>query len=80
MKEYHLRIFDEWGNVIFESTSIDENGIPNEPWDGKHAKKGTDLPMGAYVWKIDATFNDGTKWGEKDNNSKLPYGTVTLIR
>ncbi len=80
MKEYHLRIFDEWGNVIFESTSLDENGIPNEPWDGKHAKKGTDLPMGAYVWKIDAIFNDGTKWGEKDNNSKLPYGTVTLIR
>ncbi len=82
MEKYRLQIFDEWGNVIFESTSIDENGIPNEPWDGKHAKKGTELPMGAYVWKIDAVFNDGTIWEGKDygNNVRKPYGTVTLIR
>lgn len=82
MKEYRLQIFDEWGNVIFESTSIDENGIPNEPWYGKHATKGTELPMGAYVWKIDAIFNDGTKWDGKvyGKNIRKPYGTVTLIR
>ncbi len=82
IEKYHLQIFDEWGNIIFESTSIDENGIPNEPWHGRHAKKGTELPMGAYVWKIDATFNDGTKWKGKDygNNIRKPYGTVTLIR
>ncbi len=82
MKEYHLYIFDEWGNILFESTSIDENGIPNEPWDGTHYKTGKLLPMGAYVWRIDATFNDGTKWKGADASKKLsqPYGTVTLIR
>jgi PKD repeat protein len=82
MEKYRLQIFDEWGNVIFESTSLDENGVPNEPWYGKHAKKGTELPMGAYVWKIDAVFNDGTIWEGKDygKNVRKPYGTVTLIR
>ncbi len=82
MEKYRLQIFDEWGNVIFESTSLDENGVPNEPWDGKHSKKGTELPMGAYVWKIEAVFNDGTIWEGKEygKNVRKPYGTVTLIR
>ena len=81
MKTYHLYIFDEWGNIIFESTSLDENGIPNEPWDGTHMEHGTDLPMGAYVWKVDAEFTDGTIWeGKLYGNKRKNYGTVTLIR
>ncbi|WP_417608006.1 PKD domain-containing protein [Owenweeksia hongkongensis] len=81
MKTYHLYIFDEWGNIIFESTSLDESGIPNEPWDGKHMETGTELPLGAYVWKIDAVFTDGTIWeGHSYGKKRKNYGTVTLIR
>lgn len=81
MKTYHLYIFDEWGNIIFESTSLDESGIPNEPWNGTHMVHGTELPMGAYVWKIDAEFTDGTIWeGELYGKKRKNYGTVTLIR
>lgn len=78
---YHLYIFDEWGNIIFESTSLDESGIPNEPWDGTHVVHGTELPMGAYVWKIEAIFNDGSIWkGKQYGKIRKNYGTVTLIR
>ena len=80
---YHLFIYDEWGNVIFESQKIDENGIPTEPWDGKHHKNETDLPMGAYVWMIEATYDDGTIWPGlyNDNTEKRQsFGTVTLLR
>lgn len=81
MINYHLYIFDEWGNIIFESTSLDESGIPNEPWDGTHSVHGTELPMGAYVWKIEAKFNDGSIWkGKQYGKTRKNYGTVTLIR
>jgi PKD repeat protein len=81
-EEYHLYIYDEWGNVIFESTELNEDGSPSEPWDGTHYANGVRLPMGAYVWKIEATYNDGTIWpGKLYNNSiRKSFGTVTLIR
>ncbi|MDZ7846908.1 MAG: hypothetical protein U5L96_09110 [Owenweeksia sp.] len=28
LQEYRLHIYDEWGNLIFESTELDENGSP----------------------------------------------------
>ena len=81
-EQYHLFIYDEWGNVIFESTKLNEDGSPSESWDGTHYANGVRLPMGAYVWKIEATYNDGTIWpGKLYNNSiRKSFGTVTLIR
>ncbi len=81
LESYLLTIYDEWGNIIFESDKLNE-GIPAEWWDGRHIKNGTDLPMGAYVWKIDAVFNDGTIWPGKDYGKGIrkSFGTVTLIR
>lgn len=82
LKEYHLKIYDEWGNMVFESTELDESGKPSESWDGRHMANGTELPMGAYVWVIEAVYNDGTIWPgvEYDNGKRKNYGTVTLIR
>ncbi|WP_409770373.1 PKD domain-containing protein [Thermaurantimonas sp.] len=82
LKEYHLRIYDAWGNLIFESRSLDDKGSPNEPWDGRHKGTGNVLPMGAYVWTIHARFNDNTLWEGKlmPNGERLTFGTVTLIR
>ena len=81
-EKYHLYIYDEWGNVIFESTELNEDGSPSEPWDGTHYANGVRLPMGAYVWKIEATYNDGTIWPGKEYNNSIrkSFGTVTLIR
>lgn len=79
---YHLRIFDRWGNIVFESTALDDEGKPSEPWDGTHYRNGTPLPMGAYTWRIDATFNDGTVWlgMPRENGNPKNVGSVTIIR
>ncbi len=77
---YHLWIHDEWGNLLFESTLLDENGSPAEHWDGTF--QGEQMPMGAYAWHIEAYFNDGREWpSEECGDFKIvDYGTVTLIR
>jgi len=81
LREYRLRIYDRWGNVVFESIALDEEGKPTEAWDGKHYQSGVDLPMGAYTWRIDAVFNDGTVWRGKDyDRNQKTVGSVTLIR
>lgn len=82
--DYHLEIFDAYGNKVFESTELSaETGIPTESWNGTFMNKGEDeLPSGAYVWKISAVFVDGYIWpGKKYNDGRvLRFGTVTLIR
>ena len=78
--EYRLRVFDEWGNIVFETTALDDNGSPLEGWDGSF--NGQMMPTGAYVWTIDAQFNDGFIWPVEECNTDniQAYGTVTLIR
>jgi PKD repeat protein len=82
LKKYELKIYDTWGNLVFRSEKLDENGSPSEPWDGRHLGTGKVLPMGAYVWTIIAVFDDGTIWpGQIQSNGELlNFGTVTLIR
>jgi len=76
--EYHLWIFDNWGNLLWESTAL-ENGSPAEGWDGVY--KGATVPQGSYVWKINATFVDGEIWDGQDftNGKHGNSGTVTVL-
>jgi PKD repeat protein len=77
LESYKLQIFDTWGNLIWESTSLDENGSPKIGWRGMNYK-GVPVPQGVYVWKIDARFSDGAPWLGGENGKKV--GSVTLIR
>lgn len=80
MKEYHAQIFSTYGQLLWESTAL-ENGQPSEGWDGK--LKGTILPQDVYVWKIRAIFTDGKAWdGMKDpkTGKKSVMGSVMLLR
>lgn len=50
VENFHLWIFDRWGNLIFETTDITKG------WDG-HANGGAELAqIDTYVWKV--TYND----------------------
>ena len=44
---YHMSIFDRWGNLIFQSYSIDKG------WDGRANGGEKTAQMDVYVWKID---------------------------
>ena len=73
--EYTIQIFDTWGNLIWQSSALEE-GSPSQGWDGRD-EKGEIYPQDVYVWKVSAKFTDGTNW--TGNNGKNT-GTVTLIR
>jgi PKD repeat protein len=73
--EYHIRVLDLWGNVVWESTAL-EDGSPSESWDGTFNRE--PMPQGVYVWSAYVRFLDGTIWKGNENGSTT--GSVTLIR
>ncbi|MFM2048168.1 MAG: hypothetical protein RI955_716, partial [Bacteroidota bacterium] len=80
LRDYHLSIYNTHGTLIFESTALDADGKPTEYWDGKY--KDDELPQDVYVWKIEATFNDGSIWQGNTYDGKQPkrIGNVTLLK
>ncbi len=82
LKTYHAMIFDKWGHLLWESTKLtdDGRGMPADHWDGTF--NGQPMPQDVYMWKISATFEDGTIWEGSDmgKGSTTTMGTVTLIR
>lgn len=78
LREYSLQIYDHWGNQLWETTLLDENGSPVECWPG------TEYDQGAYTWKIEAVFIDGTPWpgqsAQGKGGAKRRAGSFNLIR
>ncbi|MDN3550333.1 gliding motility-associated C-terminal domain-containing protein [Mucilaginibacter aquaedulcis] len=64
VKSLTLSIYDQWGELQFKSTNKASG------WDGTY--KGTNQPVGVYVYYVEATMNDGQVVKKK--------GTVTLLR
>ncbi len=61
-----FRVFDRWGRQLFNTTSDDG-------WDGTIGTGGAAMPLGVYVWQLEA-------W-PVDSQEKLELsGSVTLIR
>ncbi len=64
--EYHLWVFDRWGNMVFNTKDI------NTGWDGR-ANNGADIAQqDVYVWKV--------KLKDVFNKNHEYIGTVTLVR
>ncbi|WP_425423030.1 PKD domain-containing protein [Phaeodactylibacter xiamenensis] len=76
---YHIAIYARNGQLVWESTELDEEGVPQGEWDGKLA--GVDLPGGVYVWKVhEARFIDGTRWdGMEDQKGKLRTSNFLIL-
>ena len=64
-KDYHLKIFDRYGRIIFESSQASEG------WNG-NIRDGQ-LPTGVYVWMMEYRNPNNQQLFRKN-------GTVTLIR
>ena len=64
LKTIQIRIFNEWGNLLFETTD-QQNG-----WDGSY--KGTPQPTGAYEYTVIGST--------LDNLDVKIYGSIQLTR
>ena len=64
IKNYTMRIYNRWGQVVFSSTN------PYQKWDG--TQNGSILPSGAFIWMAEFAFNGMPK--------KMLKGTVVLIK
>lgn len=65
--EYHLIIFNRWGEIVFESYNA------NVGWDGTYPKDGKLVEDGVYVWKI----NFKETMSDKKHEAQ---GHVTILR
>jgi large repetitive protein len=61
---FHLMIFNRWGELIFETFDI------RIGWDGYY--RGLLCEQGVYVWKAEVSFEDGRTFNQ--------VGDVTLLR
>jgi gliding motility-associated-like protein len=52
----YFRIFDRWGELIFENKDFAPN-LPEEGWDGHY--RGKPLQPGVYIWHIGVLYPDG---------------------
>lgn len=77
LQNYRIEIYNARNEKIWESTELN-NGKPAVGWDGKY--KGNIVPGGKYLWKISATFEDGTKWKGliQPNGTCQPNGIFIL--
>ena len=65
--DYSIKIFDRWGEKVWESKNI------NIPWDGSYNNGGYYLKEGVYVWHIE-TRSVSTA------DKKEVMGHITLLR
>ena len=81
LKEYHLEIFDQYGNKIWETKEL-EGGMPAGGWDGRDSK-GKLYPQGVYIWRAKAIFFSEDVWTGGNNRSGRPQttqGSVLLLK
>lgn len=79
--DYYIAVYTRNGQIVWESDRVDDEGIPEEAWDGTF--QGQPLPAGTYIWRVHrASFFNGRPWRgmEDDRGTPRQTGYVTLIR
>jgi len=78
---YHLRIYNSWGKQVFESTGLNADGSPAQPWNAQFNNTG--VTQNVYRWEIEARFINGSEWkGMQYPNHGKPVksGFITVIK
>ncbi len=66
----NFRIFDRWGEQLFESNNFKVADAMTNGWDGQF--RGQVMSAGIYVWYVEVSYPDGTL--------EMVKGNTTLIR
>jgi gliding motility-associated-like protein len=67
IKNFNIKIFDRWGNKVFESFDAEFR------WSGKNDSNGADLPQGVFTYLIEYTELNTDK-------KRLLKGSISLLR
>jgi PKD repeat protein len=80
IKAFRMQIFNNYGQLIWETTQLNAKGEPTEGWDGTY--RGSPVQQGVYIWQMSATFINGNEWKGMSYNKGLPKrtGVINLIR
>lgn len=80
IREWHMQVFNNYSQLIWETTKLDDKGAPVDGWDGMI--NGSPAPQGVYIWQVSATFINGDVWKGNSINGSLPkrVGVIHLIR
>ncbi len=80
LKKWHIQIFNNFGQLIWESTKLDSNGSPTEGWDGTY--KGKIVEQGVYIWQVSGILLNGEPWKGMSYNGSAPslVGPIHVIR
>ncbi|HTD39423.1 MAG TPA: gliding motility-associated C-terminal domain-containing protein, partial [Mucilaginibacter sp.] len=80
LKTWRMQIFNNFGQLVWETTKLDNDGAPVEGWDGTY--KGKIVEQGVYIWQITATLLNGEEWKGMSyhNSSPSKTGAIHLIR
>jgi PKD repeat protein len=82
LKTWHLQIFNNYGQLIYDTTDLNERGEPTGAWDGTF--KGSLVPQGVYVWQASATFINGNEWKgmsyNGDGSAPKRTGVIHVLR
>jgi len=80
LRDWHMRIFNNYGQLVWETTRLDARGEPVDGWDGTF--QGTQMPQGVYIWQVEASFINGNEWKGMSYNGSSPKrtGVIHLIR
>ena len=67
---YNIKIYNRWGELVYESSDMNELNDTNKGWDGTY--QGKDQNIGTFVYYLTATDDYGKSISKK--------GNLTLIR
>ncbi len=79
LKSYTIEIYNSRSEKIWESNELTD-GKPAKAWNGMY--RNAPVGKGKYMWRISATFDDGTQWhGIRQKDGKVqPTGIFVVER
>jgi len=71
LETINFKIFNRWGEMIFEASEKSQIVYPEGGWDGTHIRSGEKMEIGVYVWLLEAKTTQGVKMGPIGGNVSL---------